>query len=56
MLIDIVSKNGNLLLNIPLRGDGTIDVDERKVLDDLAAWMPANGEAIYGTEAIHCLR
>ena len=49
MLVDIVSKNGNLLLNIPLRGDGTIDDDERKVLADLASWMPANGEAIYGT-------
>ena len=48
-LVDIVSKNGNLLLNIPLRGDGTIDDDERKVLDGLAAWMPANGEAIFGT-------
>ncbi|HEY7059397.1 MAG TPA: alpha-L-fucosidase, partial [Vicinamibacterales bacterium] len=46
---DIVSKNGNLLLNIPLRGDGTIDDDERRILADLAGWMPANGEAIYGT-------
>jgi alpha-L-fucosidase len=49
MLIDIVSKNGNLLLNIPVRGDGTIDADERKFLEDLATWMPANGEAIFGT-------
>jgi alpha-L-fucosidase len=49
MLVDIVSKNGNLLLNIPLRGDGTIDDDERGVLAGLAAWMPANGEGIYGT-------
>jgi alpha-L-fucosidase len=49
MLVDIVSKNGNLLLNIPLRGSGEIDDDERKVLDGLAAWMPANGEAIFGT-------
>ncbi len=49
MLLDIISKNGNLLLNIPLRGDGTIDDDEQKVLTDLASWMPANGEAIYGT-------
>ncbi|WP_128915393.1 alpha-L-fucosidase [Granulicella sibirica] len=49
MLADIVSKNGNLCLNIPLKGDGTIDSDERKVLDDLAAWMPTNGEAIFGT-------
>jgi alpha-L-fucosidase len=42
-LVDIVSKNGNLLLSIPLRGDGTIDADERKVLDGLG------GEAIHGT-------
>jgi len=49
MLVDIVSKNGNLLLNIPLRGDGTIDDDERAVLAGLADWMPANGEGIYGT-------
>ena len=49
MLVDIVSKNGNLLLSIPLRGDGTIDDDERKVLADLASWMPDNQEAIFGT-------
>jgi alpha-L-fucosidase len=49
MLVDIVSKNGNLLLNIPLRGDGTIDDDERRILADLATWMPVNGEAIHGT-------
>ena len=49
MLADIVSKNGNLLLNIPMRGDGSIDDDEVKVLDTLASWMPANGEAIFGT-------
>ena len=48
-LVDIVSKNGNLLLNIPLRGSGAIDEDERQVLDGLATWMPANGEAIFGT-------
>ncbi|WP_457447806.1 alpha-L-fucosidase [Roseateles sp. P5_E4] len=48
-LVDIVSKNGNLLLSIPLRGDGTIDTDERKVLDGLAEWMGRNGEAIHGT-------
>lgn len=49
MLVDIVSKNGNLLLNIPVRGDGTIDDDERKILADLASWIPKNGEAIFGT-------
>jgi len=49
MLVDIVSKNGNLLLNIPLRGSGAIDEDERKVLDGVASWMPHNREAIFGT-------
>jgi len=49
MLADIVSKNGNLLLNIPVRGDGSIDEDEQKFLADIATWMPANGEAIFGT-------
>jgi alpha-L-fucosidase len=48
-LCDIVSKNGNLCLSIPLKGDGTIDSDERQILHDIAAWMPANGEAIFGT-------
>ncbi|HJV69673.1 alpha-L-fucosidase, partial [Ideonella sp.] len=48
-LCDIVSKNGNLLLSVPLRGDGTIDADERKTLEDIAAWMARNGEAIHGT-------
>jgi alpha-L-fucosidase len=48
-LIDIVSKNGNLLLNIPLRGNGTIDSDELKFLGEIASWMPINSEGIYGT-------
>ena len=49
MLADIVSKNGNLLLNFPPRPDGTLDADELKILDAMAAWMPVNGEAIFGT-------
>jgi alpha-L-fucosidase len=48
-LIDIVSKNGNLLLNIPVRGDGTIDDEEIKILEGIARWMAINSEAIYGT-------
>ena len=48
-LCDIVSKNGNLLLSVPLRGDGTIDADEQQVLAGLAAWMKLNGEAIFAT-------
>ena len=49
MLLDIVSKNGNLLLNIPVKGDGTIDDDEVRFLQGMAAWMSVTGEAIYGT-------
>ena len=48
-LADIVSKNGNLLLSIPLRGDGGIDEDESKFIEGLESWMPVNGEAIFGT-------
>lgn len=49
MLVDIVSKNGNLLLSVPIRGNGTIDEKEMKVLDGIKAWMDVNGKSIYGT-------
>jgi alpha-L-fucosidase len=49
MLVDIVSKNGNLLLNVPVRGDGTIDEDELKVVQGITAWMDQNSESIYAT-------
>jgi alpha-L-fucosidase len=48
-LVDIVSKNGNLLLNIGPRSDGTIPEEVQKVLVDVGAWLDVNGEAIYGT-------
>ena len=48
-LCDVVSKNGNLLLNIPIKADGTIDREEEKVLEGMADWIAINGEAIYGT-------
>jgi alpha-L-fucosidase len=48
-LADVVSKNGNLLLNIPVRGDGTIDEKEAAVVDEIARWTRRNGEAIFGT-------
>ncbi len=49
LLADIVSKNGNLLLNIPLRGDGTFDEKEYEVIKGIGAWMDINKEAIFGT-------
>jgi alpha-L-fucosidase len=49
MLVDIVSKNGNLLLSIPVRGDGSLDEDEIAFLQDLAGWMKVNGECLFGT-------
>ena len=49
MLTDIVSKNGNLLLNVPVRGDGSLDEDEIAFLGGLAKWMDVNSGAIYAT-------
>ena len=48
-LADIVSKNGNLCLNIPLRGDGSIDEKEMVTIEGIGNWMKINSEAIYGT-------
>ncbi len=49
MLIDIVSKNGNLLLNIPQKPDGTLDDECTYLLQALGVWLRINGEGIYGT-------
>jgi len=48
-LVDIVSKNGTLLLNVGPKSDGTISDEDRKVLQGIGAWMKVNGEAIYDT-------
>jgi alpha-L-fucosidase len=48
-LVDIVSKNGNLLLNIGPRSDGTIPDEVQQVLRAVGAWLKINGDAIYGT-------
>ena len=48
-MIDIVSKNGMLLLNIGPKPDGTITDEETQVLKELGEWMKLNGEGIYGT-------
>ena len=48
-LIDIVSKNGNMLLNIGPRANGTIPGKVRRILLRMGAWLKVNGQAIYGT-------
>ena len=49
LLVDIVSKNGNMLLNVPLRADGTFDEKEEAILLEFGAWMKQNQESIVGT-------
>ena len=48
-LADVVSKNGNLLLSIPVKGDGTLDSDELAIVEGIASWMDVNKESLLGT-------
>ena len=49
MLVDIVSRNGNLLLNFPLPGSGELDAEEQQILSSITSWMHVNSEGIHGT-------
>lgn len=49
LLVDIVSKNGNMLLSVPLRADGTFDEKEAAILEEFGAWMKVNKESIIAT-------
>lgn len=49
LLVDIVSKNGNMLLSVPLRADGTFDEKEHAILLELRDWMKVNKESIIDT-------
>ncbi len=48
-LCDVVSKNGNLLLNVGPKADGSIPEKDREILEDIGRWLAVNGEAIYGS-------
>lgn len=49
-LVDVVSKNGALLLNVGPKSDGTIPEEDANILREIGKWMKVNGEAIYGTK------
>jgi alpha-L-fucosidase len=49
MLVDIVSKNGNLLINVVQTPEGDLEQDVQNILEEIAVWTPVNGEAIYGS-------
>jgi alpha-L-fucosidase len=50
MMTDIISKNGNLLLNVELLPDGTVPHDHEVILNDIGAWVNLNSDAIYASK------
>jgi alpha-L-fucosidase len=53
-IVDIVSKNGNVLLNVPPKADGALDEATEKILEEIGEWFDVNGEAIYETRPWSC--
>lgn len=49
-MVDIVSKNGRLLLNIGPKSDGTVPDEDKRILEEIGQWMEVNGEAIKGSK------
>jgi alpha-L-fucosidase len=56
MLVDIISKNGNMLLNILQLPDGSIDDETAYILKELASWFPICSEGVYGTHPWRCYK
>ncbi|MGX7350744.1 alpha-L-fucosidase [Enterococcus canis] len=53
-LIDIVAKNGNMLLNIGPKGDGSLPLKDREILEEIGKWLAKNGEGIYESKVWRC--
>ena len=50
-LVETVCRNGNMILNVGPKGDGSIPEEDKRILKEIGVWLEGNGEAIYGTYA-----